>query len=203
MLGLLGATGCSATASTPDDLARAVVGYLASGDFDGYLADTVMTSTQAFDVCPATKEFSLDVSSFRQHFDTCREGFDFTDASVTTVSPKLETFAAGDKSCGNEAPVNGVKSIDVTVEGKAGTYDFQIDDSMETPDGWRQYRPLRCIGSTPNCDAFALAIDVCCAKPNADQGPCASLKSSIQAAKELASELGTDCGTSVFTCPWD
>lgn len=202
LLGLLGATGCGASTATPDDLAHAVVGFLAAGDFDGYLADTVVTTQQGLEVCPGAKSFSLNVSSFRDHFVSCGKAFAFADASVTTVSPSLEIVAAGDKSCGNAKAINTANSIKVTVTGAAGTYDFQIDDSVETAAGWRQLKHLRCAGPTPNCDKFLADTQACCSKAmTADgQSSCQAVLDTISAAAAAAAQLETDCNPVQVDC---
>lgn len=148
-LALLGA-GCSSSSTstaTPEDLARAVVGYLASNDFDAYLAETVMTVDQGFAICPDAEEFKVVVDAFRGDFDDCRKAFDFTGATVTTVSPDLETVNAGFAGCGNTASFQMADEIDVTVTGPAGTYSFQLADSIETLEGWRQTDQIKCTNA--------------------------------------------------------
>jgi hypothetical protein len=202
LVALLGAAGCGGSTSTPDDLARSVVGYLGSGDFDGYLASTVVSAPQGLEVCPAAKSFSVDVSKFRDQFTNCTKAFDFSSASVTTTSPSLQTTAAGDKTCGNTDPVNAADKIDVKVTGDGGSYDFIIGSSVETAAGWRQLEHLRCKGPTPECDKQVAATKVCCgmAKTSTGQDACHAILSALQTIAEAESVLGEDCSPMATDC---
>lgn len=136
--------GCGRSTATPEDLARTVVSYLAAGDFDGYLENTVMTPEQGFEVCPSAEKFELDVPDFRDEFEDCIKAFDFSTAEVTKVDPDLETFKASTKDCGNKEPLNTADKIEITVTGDRGTFKFRLRDVFETLDGWRQTNDMSC-----------------------------------------------------------
>jgi len=141
---LLVGAGCGASTATPEELSAAVVDALATGDFDGYLAATVMTADQGFAICPAAGAFTLDVAKFHKDFDSCRMKFDFTGATVTSVEYKLETSAPGTKGCGNTELVATSSHLDVKVGSGGRAYEFRIEDVVETLEGWRQTDDLNC-----------------------------------------------------------
>lgn len=140
--------GCGPSTSTPEDIASAVVGFLADNDFEGYMAATVLTSDQFFDICPAGGSYKFDVDDFRDEFNDCREAFDFSAATITGVVSKLEPIAAHSHDCGNEEPVNYTERIEITVTNSGKAYTFRLNDVVETPDGWRQSDDMRCSSVT-------------------------------------------------------
>lgn len=143
-IGLGGLTGCSGSTATPEDLARTVVAYLSANDFDGYLANTVMTTDQGFELCPAADKIQIDVPDFRDEFQDCLKAFDFSSASVVSVDAKLETFGVGFKECGNKEPLNTAERVEIKVANDKGTYSFKMRDIFETSAGWRQTEDMSC-----------------------------------------------------------
>lgn len=144
LIALFGCAGCSVSTGTPEALADAIVGYLAADDFDGYMAETVMTGEEGLELCPKADAFEVDTGKFRDGFRDCLKEFDFTGAKVESVNYKIKTTPANNSSCGNAEPVNEASEIEVSVTADGGKYTFEIDDVVETLRGWRQTDDLRC-----------------------------------------------------------
>lgn len=128
--------------STPEELAEETVAYLANNDFTGYFEDTVVTPQQYLEICPATKNFSIDQSRFQDRFARCLSRADFSMSEIVRVSPKRGFKSTAE--CGGAEPVETADSIEVTISTPNKVYTFEIKGAIATADGWRVGSPLDC-----------------------------------------------------------
>ncbi len=130
-------------ASSPEDLAEETVGYLASNDFTGYFEETVVTPQQFLELCPATKDFSVDQARYQERFTRCLGKADFANAEIVNIAPKKGFKSTAE--CGGSEPVETADEIEVTISAPNRVYTFKLKGALATADGWR-------VASTLDCD---------------------------------------------------
>lgn len=129
-------------ASSPEDLAEETVGYLADRNFTGYFEDTVVTPQQFLELCPATKNYSVDQARYQDRFSRCLSKADFGEAEIVNIVPKRGFTSTAE--CGGAEPVEYAEHIEVTVSTPNKVYTFKIRGAIATADGWRVTSPLDC-----------------------------------------------------------